>query len=134
MERRLPVGGSTDAVTLVADREHCIETVARNVYRECVAACLAEELPDTRLARRLEILGRFPVRADFGRMRRVCAPFLEEGLVVRFSLREGEDGVHWCAEARPDPRPGASTPGAERAEVAHGVLAPGAPAAEPPVT
>ena len=78
-------------VELVPELSHCIETVAKNEYRETMAKLLAAGESDENLQQKLELLRIFLEAADFRRLRRESEKHLTEGSRVKFVvyLQEG---------------------------------------------
>lgn len=77
---------------LVADSEHCLETVARREYQELTRAYLRGELEGSEAEDRIELLREFLETADFAGLRQACEGRIREGRSTAFLLfREGEE-------------------------------------------
>jgi hypothetical protein len=85
----------TDEVVLAPDRDHCIETAARNEYRRCIDEFFRSERSDPRLEDRLETLQRFLEQADFRLLRRESEPFIAAGRRVRFLIARHGERARW---------------------------------------
>lgn len=82
-------------VELVPDLTHCIETVARNEYRETMAKLLAAGESDEDLQQKLELLRVFLETTDFRRLRRESEKYLTEGKRVKFVVYLQEGNVRY---------------------------------------
>lgn len=78
-------------IELVPSLSHCIETVAKEEFREAVDQCLRTSEPDAALEERVETLRLFLETADFRALRQESESYLTQGRPVRFILwREGK--------------------------------------------
>jgi hypothetical protein len=78
-------------VELIPELSHCIETVAKNEYRETMAKLLASGEGDENLQQKLELLRVFLETTDFPSLRKESEKHLTQGKKVKFVvyLQEG---------------------------------------------
>ncbi len=79
-------------IELVPDLSHCIETVAKQEYRQRLQEYLKRGEENPELEERIELLKRFLETADFHKLRRESEKHLVEGKRVKFiiTLQGGE--------------------------------------------
>jgi hypothetical protein len=73
-------------VELVPDKNHCIETVARQEHSRVMEQLLSSKETDNELSARLEILRLFLEMADFKKLRSDSDRYLVKGGQVRFNV------------------------------------------------
>ena len=78
-------------VELIPELTHCIETVAKNEYRETLRQLLAASEGTEELEEKVELLRIFLETMDFNKLRRESEKHLLQGRKVTFVVyREGE--------------------------------------------
>lgn len=96
---RMGTGEEASEIVLVPDADHCIETVARDEFRRCVAVCLRSAPLEAELAHRLETLRAFLEQADFRRLRRDSEALIASGIPTRFVIRQEGGQAAWRMES-----------------------------------
>jgi len=74
-------------IILYPTLEECIETAARNRYKQLTAAVLSDEEPPAGAVAELELLHAFLTSVDFRRLRAESERALLQGSHVSFSIR-----------------------------------------------
>lgn len=78
-------------IELVPELSHCIETVAKNEYRETLRQLFAASEGTEELEEKVELLRMFLETMDFKELRRESEKHLLQGRKVKFVVyREGE--------------------------------------------
>jgi hypothetical protein len=76
-----------DCVELFPTFSRCVETAAREEFREAVAQYMKGARRDEELEQRIQLVRAFLESADFGRLRSESEIHLKQGRKVKFVLR-----------------------------------------------
>ena len=82
-------------IELVPTLDHCIETLAKQEYKEALEKLLASAEGSIELQCRIEFLRLFLETTDFKRLRSEYEPHLIEGKTVKFVLYQEENSPRY---------------------------------------